>query len=477
MLLTLVLVVAVAGQELLQVDGAAALVGLSAGALVTILAARAGVKRPLLAILVVVMALNVANYSVLTFSASGDRLSGSGGSVLAALRAPLLVGIILLLLRRSRSAFWSMLRREWDVLAFACSAFLGAVYAPRPIQAIAYAIWLALALAVILGVVVGQDRDTSERWLRSIAYSISLAYLPLVFLGARGLGTATDQGAVYAAFVGSNIYAVAAMLVLANTSILLTNRTRAHGAVVAAGLALVGLVSLALIIFSAKRSTIVGAALIVVVATLREFTRGRWRPRRALAFLLLLVVSIAGSSRLIRTADRTIFRVTRLAEGVQDASVGARVELLDAGWRVFREFPIAGVGLTGFGDAVASAVPGTPYAGYGLHNTYAAILVEMGLIGSFLFGIVVLRSIGRGLRSGFFREHMTAYLLLAGPPVLYGLTEYNLTPGQIAFWPLWIGLLIPRIAAAPPPASPTQHGRLEPEHIAPAHPAARAADG
>jgi O-antigen ligase len=200
------------------------------------------------------------------------------------------------------------------------------------------------------------------------------------------------------------------------------------------------------VIVSSKRSVIVGSVCIVLIGGARELLGRRIQVGRLVVVASTICLVAVSSYQLLLRSDTTVWRFTRLFEqGQADASVAARFDLLEIGWLVYREAPITGVGLTGFGSSVAEVALGSEYEGYGMHNTYAAVLVEMGAIGALLFVFMVGRTVLIGLRSGFFHANMGAYTLLALPPLLYGLTEYNLTPGQIAFWPLWIVLLLPRM--------------------------------
>ena len=146
----------------------------------------------------------------------------------------------------------------------------------------------------------------------------------------------------------------------------------------------------------------------------------------------------------IPRAERTVSRFTRVAdEEREDLSVEARKMIIRDGLYVFSKYPVFGVGITNGKRATRALLPSSEVAGNSLHNTLLGVLVEFGAVGLVLFLIVVARSVQL-----FFQapgsEFKLDILLLAIPPGLICLTEYNLAPGQAMFWPLWLALLAPR---------------------------------
>ena len=444
--LTLIALVAAVSETYLRLPIAGELSRAAMVTIVVLIWLRFAVREPVVGVLFLAMLLNVANYTVLNFSADGTEVLSGGARLIAALRVPLVVATIGIHAWSSPRRFLSLLRANWDVVLFGTSAFLGVFISTDPGQAGRYALWLVLSLTAALVFVqeVGLERNRDR--MATVAATIGLCYAPVVLLAARGLPTFAGRGYLVADYLPSNIYAVGGTLVLGSIAAVLglPSRRRAWFSTTLL-IAFAGL-ALPIVLLSAKRSAIVAMALILCIAGLREFARRRWRPTRSAFVIALLAAGAVGGVKAIDQAQATQWRFTRLvAEGQEDSSVVARLDLLKLGREVFYTSPLVGVGLTGFGKAVGRSRPGSSYEAYSLHNTYLAVPVEMGIVGTLLFLIMVFRSIRIGIRNRILTDDLVTFLLLSLPALLYGVTEYNLTPGQIVFWPVWIAILLPRM--------------------------------
>ncbi|HET9941079.1 MAG TPA: O-antigen ligase family protein [Candidatus Eisenbacteria bacterium] len=137
---------------------------------------------------------------------------------------------------------------------------------------------------------------------------------------------------------------------------------------------------------SAWIGTLVGFAILI------GFTRARWLPA-LLGALLVLVLVLPGG---YRERALSVFH----PHGVWNRE---RIILWDAGWRMFRDHPVTGVGLEDLKPWVAryrSPEAHEPPHGH-MHNVYLQVLVTMGVIGfaAFVYLVTALwRTAARRLR-------------------------------------------------------------------------------
>jgi O-antigen ligase len=162
---------------------------------------------------------------------------------------------------------------------------------------------------------------------------------------------------------------------------------------------ILGIVVLAL---SQKRKTVVGLLwLVLPLAVLATMTRAVWisfavstgvlgfrlvERRLQAACILLTVVgflfglAISNSDHSLQTAlwDRTAER----------GPVAARLAVYDAGWAMFQERPLTGWGAGSMYAELARRMEGYHLRTFYVHNTYLALLVEFGVPGLALYGIL-----------------------------------------------------------------------------------------
>ncbi len=166
----------------------------------------------------------------------------------------------------------------------------------------------------------------------------------------------------------------AMLLAILSGSILLRSRDRR---LMAGACALLALLAPALL-GSYTRSAWIGA--VVGFGIVIALTRPRWLPALAAALVALVLVMPSG----YRERALSVFH----PHGVWNRE---RLSLWDAGWRMFREHPVTGIGLQDLKPWVEryrSPEAHEPPHGH-MHNVYLQILVTMGLVGFAAFAYLV----------------------------------------------------------------------------------------
>lgn len=125
--------------------------------------------------------------------------------------------------------------------------------------------------------------------------------------------------------------------------------------------------------------------------------------RRFLSLAIAVIIGIGlWSSLPLMYRDRYL-TVRSYAEGGQlDASNELRLEIWTAGWRMFQDHPIIGVGAGQFATAFGTKYSGKMHGAWMQpHNLYLQVVCELGLVGLFVFGNLLrqmLKAIREGLR-------------------------------------------------------------------------------
>lgn len=109
------------------------------------------------------------------------------------------------------------------------------------------------------------------------------------------------------------------------------------------------------------------------------------------AITVLVSAILAGFSWL---PEETSKRLASIGDEAMQGSMAGRRELWAAGWEQFKQHPFLGVGLGGFEESISIASTKTNVA----HNTYLSIATELGLLGFFVFILVLCRLILNVLR-------------------------------------------------------------------------------
>lgn len=189
------------------------------------------------------------------------------------------------------------------------------------------------------------------------------------------------------------------------------------------------------------------------VAILLTMTRGAWvalvaglvaaglliRNRAvAVAAAGLLAVMVVFSFVYSRDEGRTI-SIPALLDSAADRNVSTRLVLWDIAWDLFKEHPIAGVGMGDYErDARQMVGDRSVQTTVDSHNVYLQVLSTRGLVGFIpflIFWVVLLRELRRALRSskrGSIEWSYAAGAIAATVAVLFGaLTENNIDDEEV----------------------------------------------
>jgi O-antigen ligase len=158
----------------------------------------------------------------------------------------------------------------------------------------------------------------------------------------------------------------------------------------------IGILILA-ILYTGSRS---GALILGLALTLlaRRFLIGKQRS------LMLWLVVVIGIVWFAKEMQETVFEPTRIINSIVfgEDTVGTRYDLWKAGWLMWQDHPVSGVGIGQFGNYLLAYWSGSSSPRVSTtHNTYIQILVETGLVGFLLFGLMTLTA----LRSLWQRAH------------------------------------------------------------------------
>jgi O-antigen ligase len=155
------------------------------------------------------------------------------------------------------------------------------------------------------------------------------------------------------------------------------------------------LVSLFAVVLSASRGGLLACipAIIFVLFNMR---------RLPLAGRIFLAVAAFGAVIMLLKADIAplLDRFSTIASSAKDDQLSGRTEIWAAGWQVFTQNIICGVGTGAFPTALLAKT--VAYQGLPAHNTFLSIATETGLIGFGLFVtllVIVVRDILRCQRS------------------------------------------------------------------------------
>jgi O-antigen ligase len=149
--------------------------------------------------------------------------------------------------------------------------------------------------------------------------------------------------------------------------------------------------ALTAIVLSGSRSAFLAMAVALAVAI------GCARQRHAgviVGALALLVVGGALASIIV--PQEVWARIFTMRESLAHGTLGGRTAIWIAGLGAFAKHPLFGIGIGGFGDAVAFV---TGQRGGAAHNTLLSVGVELGTVGVLLFVAAVASAVLNGLRS------------------------------------------------------------------------------
>jgi O-antigen ligase len=136
------------------------------------------------------------------------------------------------------------------------------------------------------------------------------------------------------------------------------------------------------IVLTASRGGIIVAAIALSVVPFTFFKlkqRDRFVITSFIGICILFVIMWLPNN--YEKIERNIERITETPDQLREGNLSYRQVIWKAGWRVFRDNPINGVGAAGFRQSVSEYL----YQGKAPHNTYLSIMVDMGLVGIVLF--------------------------------------------------------------------------------------------
>ena len=116
------------------------------------------------------------------------------------------------------------------------------------------------------------------------------------------------------------------------------------------------------------------ASLLIVPLLFGKLPRGIKLMIPALAAMLVTGVVVYAPS--------TVFeRLASIPDEIQSGALGERGAIWRAGWELFREYPVAGVGAGAFGPGVEHVLREDSVA----HNAFLTVIAETGMVGLLLF--------------------------------------------------------------------------------------------
>ena len=404
-------------------------------------------------VLFVSVFLNLANYSFLSYARGGSEQITTEGQLIAALRLPLALLAVIVLLIKNRRGFGRYLWRNWDVLAFGLFAIVSGLFAYDRQTGLLYGVWMLLSLLTALAYLYALGTRFPTLYVgKHLAVLLALASLPMVVLAVMALPEYTPGRPLEAIYSSSNFHAypagtvVVALIVIGfkrdGVRIGVMRLARKVPSFVYAGIIVV---AGAMMFLSGRRAATVAVGVAVVVYLLTEVQGQGDR-----AFRLFRIALIGGAFVLIwwltaPLADHATHRFERAVGPSRDSSLQARVEIWNNGLELLATNPVFGVGLLNAVTLSEVIMPYSSFAGYSTHNTYLGVFIEMGIVGLLFFVLILVRS-WRSYWALPSKITKSDIVLLSIPPLIVGLTEYNLTPGQVFFWPFWIAILLPRLA-------------------------------
>jgi hypothetical protein len=399
--------------------------------------------------------LNVANYTVFSFTATGESVDqGAESRLLVLMRLPIVFLAVAIPLMKYSGTFLRFLSRNLDVLLFCTVPFFAILYSPDKVSAIQYSVWFAFAMLTILALcfIVGLY-TRKESWLENISWLLLWAYIPVTILVLFSIPSYFG-GFLRSAYSDSTFYAFTCPVVLVALLVIERHKnfpgTRMTAKMPVYLLLMLVAINALPIVLSAKRSAIVATVLALLIYVVSNKASGMSKKASTAIRSALVIGTIAAVGwTFMSQANTTFMRFERLMDPAQtDNSFEIRQQI----WRtsvdlVVADFPFFGVGLNNGKIATEQFAVAEEGAGKGLHSTFLAIFVEMGGVGLILFLFIALRSLHLW-RKWWPSTSKWNLVILALPPIMISLTEYNLLPGQALFWPFWMAILLPRTALA-----------------------------
>ena len=182
-------------------------------------------------------------------------------------------------------------------------------------------------------------------------------------------------------------------------------------------------------------------ALVATVVAFVYLALAFWKLTLQAKSAFLLLVPVGGICALAFLPETTWKRWGGLGSELQQGSWGSRKPIWSAGWEMFRENPVGGVGAGGFGT-VAGRVLGQEVVA---HNTFLSILAEEGIVGFGLFLLFFLSLLLPVMRLRHLERDLWLVVLATWATGVFTLTWETRKPTWFLFGLLaaWSAAMIP----------------------------------
>lgn len=404
--------------------------------------------------------INLANYSVLSYTFSGAGYSNPIFELVKYSRLPMLfVGVLLFSVVMVRSVkLRSFIVKNVDIFLFLLVMISGLINSLDIINGLFYTLWQSAALITVLLFLFflnkHSDRENSFRNFMQLLFWSNFFVLPLLVFNFHTLGSGWTY---YMAFSSKTFYPYCLLTILLAmySSRVLLNRSIFNGPK-RRNLLFEWILILGCLFFcfvSARRTPLFLMVLLTPPYIYLTVGRRLWK-RIALVFVLVTAIaaSIPVTLKYINEHKYELAALKKLndlskssGDFSKDASYNERKLVWDSYFKVYKRYPIVGVGSYNGSVVHTKMFDGERVEGYSTHNLYLGILVEHGLLGILLFATIFVRSLIILFISSKFRFFILYNIFLIAPILIINWNEYNLIPGQIFYWSTILVIIFPRI--------------------------------
>lgn len=373
------------------------------------------------------LAITAANYSFFTFPYGGGDMISTPFKPLAYLRLPLAVAgyFYLLVIHRksSNDPVVSVL-----VGIFCATAIIAIPFAPTVLDAFNYGIWLIFQLLFLFKYA---DYLVSAG---GYPHAKSRLIVPLIFFGAYfvllsflGLPNWTIGKPVPPIYSDRAPAAMIMIFFLGGVAVMAREikAKKILSLVVLAGV----LFCLFLIAVSGKRASML-CAIIIAAGYFVYMTKvsGKFIALLLIPAVVLVALQFGAAEFGQEATEYSRMRIERGQDERTRTSIQGRFDIWERVEGVYIKYPLG-----------AGVNSGRKIVGGGLHNTYLGYLLENGWIGILVFMTLLTLAGFRGF-FGNVPERRQVLIMILLPAMLYAFTEYNSSPGQPTFVPLWVGI-------------------------------------
>jgi len=376
-----------------------------------------------------ILAITAANYSFISHAYNSDLIIGGPLKPIAFLRLPLAVlGFLYLQAIYPKKLKYGPAGPVFILLLV--MVVLSVPMSPNKMMALQYGTWfffhLLFTAKYVQYLVDRLGYEQAKIKLAGPLMLFGLWFLMLTLLGLPNYQLGRPFPAVYSHYV-SVVMIVPVFL----GGLAICYRHLANKQLIKYALLFMGVFCLAVIAVSAKRASIVCALLIVGVYIL--FMLKASSKVFVIIFLPLALMFLL-SGDIGEVADEatsfTQFKIEKGLDSRTSTSINARFYVWNLTMSLAIDNPL-GVGVN----------VGRSLAGGGLHNTYLGYILEVGWVGALAIMTMIIVALYKGAIEGrkiAAKREMLFFITL--PCMLYSVTEYNSSPGQPLFIPLWVGI-------------------------------------